>query len=753
MYKLSRRPKPVVLEDYTPDHYYPRHFSRRGGCRLWLGLLLFVTITASSLFWHSAHAMEVQARVDGGWRLEDVGAGQLMFSTDQPGIFQSSVLLHSEVHFQVNGLVAHASLSQSFRNDSDDWAEGIYVFPLEDDAAVNRLVITIGERVIEGVIREKKQARKLYQSAKATGRKAGLIEQQRPNMFTSSVANIPPGETIVVHLEWIQPVRYDNGRFSLNFPMTITPRYIPGRRLAQAAEKAPTDMAGEFFEQQLQFQPGMGWAFNTDQVIDAAQISPPIYPPAAAAKVPLNPIKITADIDMGMPLSRIESAYHSIDTSKEDKRYRLRLSESVVSMEQDFALSWQVVSGRDPAAAIFSETLDGEEHALIMLLPPSVDVAESSFAREVIYIIDSSGSMDGVSIRQARQSLLLALDQLRPGDRFNIIEFNSKTYPLYPQAVNASPANIHTARSYVSRLSSGGGTEMLPALQLALRDQPPANFIRQVIFITDGAVGNEQALFQTIQQQLGNSRLFTVAIGSAPNSYFMRKAAQFGRGSFTRIGQVDEVQNKMTALFSKLDSPLLSNISVKWPDGFTVESYPQKMPDLYRGEPLLIRARYHRSGQVDEMTRSVAKVIKISGQTMGQHWLQHLELNSNAQKKGVAALWAREKISRLLDQKVSGVTEQEIKPQVLAVALTHQLVSPYTSFVAIEKQPSRPLSTVLKTSAVPNVRPNGQGPQAIAYPQTATRGSQSLLLGLAFLIFACSLIYCIHREQQYELVG
>jgi Ca-activated chloride channel family protein len=360
----------------------------------------------------------------------------------------------------------------------------------------------------------------------------------------------------------------------------------------------------------------------------------------------------------------------------------------------------------------------------------------------MIYIIDTSGSMDGVSIKQARESLLFALDQLEPKDRFNLIAFNSVTAMLFEQAVPASHDNIQLARRAVSRLKSGGGTEMLPALQKALADSAPEGFVRQLVFITDGAVGNETALFETIDKQLGSSRLFTVGIGSAPNSYFMRKAAEFGRGTFTHIGQVSDVQQKMTALFEKLNSPVVTDISVSWPGGQHVESYPSRIPDLYIGEPLLLSIK----------TPDLRGEIVIKGKTAGNDWKQSIRVDQVQDHSGVATLWAREKIESLLDEKMTGRDPAEVRLDVLDVALTHQLVSPYTSFVAVEQVVSRPQLQGLASKPVLNAQPKGQGAQSYAYPQTATHALQSFLWGLLLLLMAVVLKRCMNKEVEYGLV-
>ncbi|MGK0442502.1 MAG: Ca-activated chloride channel family protein [Pseudohongiellaceae bacterium] len=735
MFKLRRYPKREVLVDYP----YGYTAKKPSFWRLFLFLLL--TVLISTVAWYASAEETLleqplsEALGPGQWRLSDVKAGQLLYKKKGEVLFHNATVLNSEVHFTLHGLMAKAELSQQFKNQSDDWVEAVYVFPLPEKAAVHLMQIKIADRIIEGTIKEKQQAKKIYQAAKKAGKKAGIIEQQRPNMFTVKVANIAPHETIDVNLEYTQTIAYQQGRFSLRFPMTITPRYIPG---APLKDISPLDETMN--EKNIVMKPGIGWAFDTKQVPDASHITPMLNPVAASGHHVVNPIKITADINMAMPLDHIDSAYHNIILSRQDNRYHLRLSNDVVSMNQDFVLSWTPDIGMEPKAALFSETVAGDEYHLFMLLPPNIQYAKSAMPKEVIYIVDTSGSMGGVSIRQAKKSLLLALKKLKPDDYFNIIEFNSQHYPLYSQAVVADAHAIHKAEKFVNNLQSRGGTNMLPALQFALNHQEHTGRVRQVIFITDGAVGNEEALFKAIHHQLGSSRLFTVGIGSAPNHYFMRKAAEFGRGSFTYIGNINEVNEKMTSLFSQLDSPVMKDITITWPEGVSVEAYPQKIPDLYQGEPLLVNIK----------TNHLQGDIKVSGKIRDKTWHKTISLSQEKSQKDISKLWAREKISSLMDEKVKGRDEASVKRDVLSVSLSHQIMSAYTSFVAVDKQVSREITEALKTSPVLNARPKGQAPQTFAYPNTATRSQQSLYLSLLFLLLAG--LWCVpgmHRQGEY----
>jgi len=623
--------------------------------------------------------------------------------------------MNTDIQAQVSGLVARVSVSQSFRNDGQEWVEGIYVFPLPDSAAVDRLRMHIGERIIEGEIREKEQARKEYEQAKTAGRKTSLVEQQRANLFTTSVANIGPGESITVEIEYLETIRYDEGSFSLRFPLTLTPRYIPG-----------TPSPG---------RKGSGWSPDTVRVTDASLITPPVVTRSRDHK-----ISFAATINAGVPLEFIASRYHPIDVSDESDRYEIKLADASTPMDHDLELTWRPVPDRAPRATVFTESKHGEPHLLIMLLPPNdISAPVTSIPRELILVIDTSGSMHGTSLSQAARALILALDGLRPEDRFNVIQFNSVTSALFNTSVGATTSNIGIAKRFVAGLKSTGGTEMRPAIARALNSPRSESHLRQVIFVTDGSVGNEEELFSLIERNLGDIRLFTVGIGSAPNGWFMRKAAEAGRGTFTLISALHEVNEKMGRLFEKLEQPQITDITVEWPDGTPAEAYPQTIPDLYSGEPIVIKARLESEPKQGDL-------LKISGNSALGTWGAELVINNAELSPGVAALWARARIEEFMDRDRRGGNHEEIRKTVIDTALTHNLVSKYTSLVAVDKTPVRPQHTKLSKEQVPNLLPYGQSVNAIfGFPATATNAGVYRLNGM--LLVAAALLLMLSLKM------
>lgn len=635
-----------------------------------------------------------------------VRQGTLLFRGDQD--FSMAPILKTDVQINITGMIVRAVVKQHFRNPDTTWKEGVYVFPLPEDAAVDHLRMHIGQRVIEGQIQERQQARKQYEQAKSEGKKASLVEQERPNIFTTSVANIGPHEEIVIEIEYQHIVQYDAGTFRLRFPMVVAPRYIPGRPV-QPAETTVAEFAGN------------GWAVNTDQVPDAARITPPVLHPE---KGNINPVTLQVRLDAGFPLQHITSSYHNIDIKQEHEAgYKLVLDNTYA--DRDFELMWKPEPGAEPRAAFFNEQKNGEEYALIMMLPPERETGEV-LSREVIYVIDTSGSMSGTSIVQARAALELALANLKPGDRFNIIQFNSFTEALFRFPQPVTHHSLRQARNYARGLEAQGGTEMLPALQAALNQSSEQSAVRQVIFLTDGSIGNEDELFRVIQQQLGNSRLFTVGIGSAPNSHFMNRAASFGRGTYTYIGKVEEVQEKMQMLFSKLQHPVLTNLQIHWGDQSTIETWPQRIPDLYLGEPLLLTAK----------AASLPETLNISGSVSGKTWNSSMTLRGGMEQTGISVLWARKKIAALMDQLNSPAEQDEIRRMIINTALAHHLVSKFTSLVAIDVTPARVKEELLESHSMPVNLPAGWEYEKVfgRVPQTATDAQLYLLRGILFLL-------------------
>jgi len=669
-----------------------------------LALVAFVSLAHADDITAAAKAADANSETPGSQK-----SGSFLVRVRPSGKLVRAAALGTQVKISVSGMVARAVVSQQFKNDSPDWVEGIYVFPLPENAAVDRLRMQVGDRTIEGQIREREQAKAEYAAARDSGRRASLVEQERPNIFTSSVANLGPGETLVVEIEYQQTLRYEDQSVSLRFPTVVAPRYIPGQPSSEGAH-------------------GTGWAPDTDQVADASRITPPV---ADAGEAPRNPVTIAVEIDAGFPVNDVVSRYHAIQVEKrDDSRYGVSLAVGPFPADRDLELVWRPMAGAVPRGSLFRETRDGETHVLLTLFPPvGAQATGKRLPREAIFVIDTSGSMHGASMEQAKRALQLALKQLGAGDRFNVIEFNSTTSALFASPHEANAQNLSAAKQFVDRLHADGGTEMMPAMRAALEPETKEGYLRQVVFMTDGSVGNEDELFRLIQDKLGRSRLFTVGIGSAPNSHFMSKAAELGRGTFTYIGDVGEVGEKMGALFAKLEHPVLSDIVVEWPKSVVAEMYPKKLPDLYLGEPVILSARVE--GLLE------GKIV-VRGQSGGEPWSTKFDLKHAHEGEGMGVLWARRKIESLTDSLQDGSDRERVREDVVDIALKHHLVSRYTSLVAIDVTPARPDGEPLDSQALPVNLPQGWDHDAVfgSLPRTATPAPLHLILALLLATLA-----------------
>lgn len=633
---------------------------------------------------HAEVTAPPKAEASGLVRPNDMNSGALLFPSREPGYFVEAPRLGTDVSIDVSGPIARVKVTQRFENPSAGWVEGTYVFPLPDDSAVDSLRMQIGDRFIEGQIKPREEARQIYEQAKQDGKKTALLEQQRPNIFTNQVANIGPKETVVVQIEYQQSVHQSGGEFSLRFPMVVAPRYNP----------AP-------IVQTVDFNGNAGFAVPKDPVENRDKIEAPVLDPRENARI--NPVSLTVDLKAGFPLGEVKAPFHDVTVTEDGEQNRkIVLKADSVPADRDFELTWKAVAGKSPSAGLFKEVRDGKTYLLAFVTPPSApDAAAKPAAREVVFVIDNSGSMSGPSIEQARQSLALAISRLGNNDRFNVIRFDDTMTDFFQGLVPATGDNREKAIAYVRGLSADGGTEMLPALKAALRNQGPKapDALRQVVFLTDGAIGNEAQLFDEISRNRGDARVFTVGIGSAPNSHFMSKAAEFGRGTFTHIGSEQQVAERMGELFSKLENPVMTDMAATFEGSAAVEITPNPMPDLYAGEPVTLTAEMAGDNPTGK--------LQIIGKSGNQPWRVEMDIANAAAGKGISKLWARRKIDDIEASAYQANTPEATDRAIETVAMAHHLVSRMTSLVAVDVTPSRPAGEPLASTKLPLNLPEG----------------------------------------------
>ncbi|MEH6816693.1 MAG: marine proteobacterial sortase target protein, partial [Pseudoalteromonas distincta] len=431
---------------------------------------------------------------------------------------------------------------------------------------------------------------------------------------------------------------------------------------------------------------------------------------------PSSQFSLNIDIDVGLELVDINSKFHNVNVQNTAfGQYKIALNEKN-AVNRDFVLEFKPLQKEQAQAAFFTQQFEnGDRYGLAMLMPPGDHFTQTQrLPREMVFVVDTSGSMHGQSMEQAKKALFYALSLLDSDDSFNIIGFDNIVTPMSDKPLIASDFNLRRAERFIYSLEADGGTEIQGALNAVLDGSQFDGFVRQVVFLTDGSVSNEDALFKNIQSKLGDSRLFTVGIGSAPNSFFMRRAADIGKGSFTFIGSTSEVQPKMQQLFDKLAHPAITNLALSDESGNSLDFWPSPLPDLYFGEPIMVAIKLNN-----------AKSVVLAGQTAQGPLSTRLSTQNSSSAQGIAKLWARQKIKSLLLYN----EQSTVKDEVQGLALTHQLLSPFTAFIAIEQTHIKEVAK--QTAQATNAVPQGM---AMRLPQTDGQSRLHILLGCILLL-------------------
>ncbi len=613
---------------------------------------------------------------------DDISSGMMMEFNQATGEYHSLKLVQTDYDVDVYGLLATIKLKQTFFNDQDNWVtEGVYAFPMAEKSAVYQLKMILGERVIEGEIHEKKQAEQIYEQAKADGLTATMVKQYRPNIFTSDIAHIGPNEAITVEITYQMSLRYQQDYYELRLPMAIKPRYMP----TSTFDHLPSTLGVQ----------DEGYR------------------------------KIEINLEAGFDLNELSSMHHNVDIISNFDNHVISLKDQQLYDANDFVLRWYPTLEQTPKAAYFSEQKDGFEYSLLMVMPPK-QVQKTSQARNMTYIMDTSGSMHGLALEQSKDALLYALTELSADTYFNVIDFDSTSKALFNSSEPATPDNIALALDFVDGFSSDGGTDMAPALQLAMANENiKTGYLNQIIFMTDGSVGNEAMIFEQIAQNIGEARLFTIAIGAAPNNYFMSKAAMFGRGTYTHIAALDQVNDAMSHLFKQLASPALTDVMVTWDTPDVIQS-PSVIADLYMDQPLIITSKTPLNKTSGKPTFEISG---LSGDSQNKAaWSEKITLNDDDSTTGIARLWARNKVEEMTDDLKLGGDFELLKDGIIALALKHHLITEFTAMVAVDRNPDASRQASAKAQA--------KTAQQVPFPQGSLGWRWNLLLGMLLISMA-----------------
>ena len=567
-------------------------------------------------------------------------------------------LKHTDVKADISGPLARVTVKQQFENPFEDKIEAVYTFPLPQNAAVDDLTMLVGDRTIRGQIKKREDARAIYDAARAAGHVAALLDQERPNIFTQSVANIMPGEKVTVTISYVETLKYDEGSYAFVFPTVVGPRYIPG---------APTG------------QQSTGWSPDTDQVPDASRITPPVTPKGTRAG---HDISIEVSLDAGVPIQELKAKTHEILLERPGlSQAVVRLKEKAVIPNKDFILNYQVAGSQIQDAVLTHKGDKGGFFAMI-LQPPERVTVEDVTPKELVFVLDTSGSMSGFPIEKAKETMKLALDGLYPRDTFNLITFAGNTRVLFPQPVRATSENLQLAQQFLASRQGGGGTEMMKAIRTALAPSDSQEHVRIGCFMTDGYVGNDMAIADEIQKH-PNARVFSFGIGNSVNRFLLDKMAEYGRGEAEYVTLQDDGSAAARRFHERVRNPLLTDISIDWGNLPVTDTYPKRSPDLFSAKPVILIGRY---------TSAARGELKLLGKMSGRDFERTIpvEFPGSAPDHDVLAkLWARTRIADVMSQDWSGVqsgtTKPEVEAEVTRLGLEYRLMTQFTSFVAVEE--------------------------------------------------------------------
>ncbi|MEQ8766002.1 MAG: VIT domain-containing protein [Planctomycetota bacterium] len=634
--------------------------------------------------------------ITGGLRAQlDASVSEGALRAKKPGgdVIGLFPLEHTDVRAEISGFLAETRVRQTFGNPYSEVILAVYVFPLPTTAAINGFVMQIGERKIVGVVRPKEEAQRIYQEAKARGQTASLLTQERTNIFTQSVANIEPGGTVDVDITYFHPLDYSEGQYEYVFPMVVGPRYIPGSAVVpeESVETASSNDEAS--------PPGGGTSPDTDQVPDASRVSPPVLKDGERSG---HDITLSITIDAGVLLGDVTSPTHDILVEPLGaERARIELARHDSIPNRDFVLRYRV-SGPAMQLGLLAhrqEELGGFFSLMIVpqLAPEDADVTP----REITFVLDNSGSMNGFPIELSKGMVRRTLKSLRPQDRFNIIQFAGSASQLASKSLANNEENVRRGLEYLNGMKGSGGTEMLKGVQAFLDSPVDENHIQMVCFLTDGFVGNEDAILRLVQEKGQHARWYAFGVGSSVNRMLIEGIAKVGRGRSTEILPTEDEAAKKASdrFFDFMDSPVLTDIELDWNGLPVMDVFPSQPRDLFAGEPIVLVGRYSQAAEGQLIvkgragTRATSLVLPIS-----------LPESSEAHA-ALAPVWARSQITQLTEQ-LLGQPEnaEEIRTQIRDLAVDFQLVSQYTSFIAVDESrvvgDGRPL-TVLQPVEVP----------------------------------------------------
>jgi Ca-activated chloride channel homolog len=569
---------------------------------------------------------------------KDVTQGALRIT--RAGRLVECPLRHTDVQADVSGFVARVKVTQRFVNPSDEPIEALYVFPLPHRAAVDDMSMVVGKRRIVGLVRRRAEARDIYEAALAQGLTAGLLEQERPNIFTQSVGNIPPGEEVLIEISYVDVLEYDQGTYEFHFPMVVGPRYIP---------------AG---------------------VPDAARITPPVLKPGYRTG---HDISLALRLEAGVPVRDLRVTSHQSQVQRTGRsQAQVKLSAAEAIPNKDFVLRY-AVAGSKPELALLTHAPRGDDgYFLLMVQPRQMDEElREAPPREICFLVDVSGSMSGEPTAKVVETMRLLLKRMRPQDRIQVVTFASQAQKLFPAYLPATPPNIGRALAFTGALQGSGGTEMLQGIRTVLADPIEDGHVRIVLLLTDGYIGNEDEIIREVGRRAGDQiRFWAVGVGSSPNRHLIDGVGRQG-GMSANLGLREDPAPLVASVADRMQRAQLGRIELDWGQHAVYETYPARVPDLWSGTPVVVVGRYRTHGP---------GTVRVNGRAEGQAVSFPLEVHfpdAAGDHAVLAKVWARRKIEDLTEQMT--VAGDPLEEEITELALQYRLASAFTSFVAVDE--------------------------------------------------------------------
>ncbi len=582
-------------------------------------------------------------------------------------------LLKSEMLAKVKGDLVTVTVKQTFTNPSDKPLHATYLFPLNQNAAVHEMVMEVGDERVQAKIKRIEEAKATFEQAKQEGKAASLLVEHRPNMFTQDIANLIPNLPVQVTLSYIQTLPKVDGQYELVLPLIVGPRYQPagaGVPPTPAANVNSKTKLGQWEVEKLPAYPEVA-ELNSPAIIDKERVS------------------ITVELDAGLPITELSSKTHAISEEKVSASQRvIHLADGKTIDNKDFVLRYSL-NGTKTQAGLLAHHDERGGFFSLQIEPPAMPAVKDIAAREMVFVLDTSGSMDGEPIAASKQFMLHALHNLHPNDYFRIIRFSNNAEEFTDEPVAATAENIKRGLSYVENLTADGGTEVNTAIQQAFSKPAKDNTLRLVVFLTDGYIGNESEVLQQITEKLGNARIYALGVGTSVNRYLLEEMANSGRGFARFIDPTEKADDVAIQLASKLESPVLTDISIDWGDTLVSDTTPAKIPDLFAGGAVRIQGKYAQAGQ---------HTIKVNGLLNGRKAQLPITVTlpekSDDNNNPIPVIWARSQISEAMRQintpyhirAAGGIADTELKAKVTDLGLNFALTTQWTSFVAVSEK-------------------------------------------------------------------